>query len=556
MPPTKSKVPAKKITTKVCVKPTTLTKSKPAIIKKANAKSAKAKVAKAKNTVAAEANDEYLVEEWKMVAGFSKYECSNLGNVRNINNKRPLKGEKNPEGYIRHNMSDDNNKRIHTLEHRIIALTWIKNDDNKPTVDHINRKRNDNRVINLRWATKKQQAKNRESTYIKGNNTRSVWKCDLNTNEKIKFYNTITEAALDIGKAEKASSNISICALGKYKHAYGFKWIYANENNVNLENEEWKLYLSIKSSKYYVSNCGRIKNNNKILKPTKNGGYLSVNINKKPIRVHRLVATLFVDNPDPTKYNVVNHKNSDKINNNASNLEWTNAKGNTYHAIQNNLNKAHKRVIYYDNSNIIKTYANCAEAARDLKVNRCSVRYICEGLQKSCGNTKLKFKYLDDSDDLENMKITKPRNVINKKNDKKNDKKMLYRRRAIEVYNKNGELIDICKNVTQATIKYKVNKKTVVKHCLDTVKYPNTKYTFKYEDYNESNNGNTNNDFNFRVKKFLQRANATNVIKDNKTNPDLFKEWRALIDASTLATYDPDLFAWYKPSQNNKSINI
>lgn len=36
--------------------------------------------------------------------------------------------------------------------HRLIAETFIDNPDAKPTVDHINRIRDDNRLCNLRWA--------------------------------------------------------------------------------------------------------------------------------------------------------------------------------------------------------------------------------------------------------------------------------------------------------------------------------------------------------------------------------------------------------------------
>ena len=44
--------------------------------------------------------------------------------------------------------------------HRLVAEAFLPNTENKRTVDHINRVRDDNRVQNLRWATQKEQMEN------------------------------------------------------------------------------------------------------------------------------------------------------------------------------------------------------------------------------------------------------------------------------------------------------------------------------------------------------------------------------------------------------------
>ena len=50
----------------------------------------------------------------------------------------------------------------------------------------------------------------------------------------------------------------------------------------------------------------------------------------KTITVHRIIALTFV--PNPLNLPVVNHKDGDKLNNNAENFEWTTFRGNTIHA--------------------------------------------------------------------------------------------------------------------------------------------------------------------------------------------------------------------------------
>lgn len=76
---------------------------------------------------------------------------------------------------------------------------------------------------------------------------------------------------------------------------------------------------------YSVSNLGRVKGPRKIIKPYDNGrGYLQVKLCvnglQKNVRVHQLVAKYFVGNPQ--NYIEINHKDEDKYNNRADNLEW------------------------------------------------------------------------------------------------------------------------------------------------------------------------------------------------------------------------------------------
>ena len=72
----------------------------------------------------------------------------------------------------------------------------------------------------------------------------------------------------------------------------------------------------------------------KVLKPIKTPyGYLRVSLRKNmkthTVFIHRLVAEAFVDNPNGKPF--VNHKDENKMNNNADNLEWvTSAENNNY----------------------------------------------------------------------------------------------------------------------------------------------------------------------------------------------------------------------------------
>lgn len=53
--------------------------------------------------------------------------------------------------------------------------------------------------------------------------------------------------------------------------------------------------------------------------------------------VHRAVALAWVNNPDPEHLIIVNHKDGNRTNNVADNLEWSSYSGNNYHAVENGL---------------------------------------------------------------------------------------------------------------------------------------------------------------------------------------------------------------------------
>ena len=90
-----------------------------------------------------------------------------------------------------------------------------------------------------------------------------------------------------------------------------------------MEIEGYENYLIYEDGRVYSKKNSRfIKNRNNT------NGYLitdlSKNSKKKTFYIHRLIALHYVDNPDPDKYNVVDHLDRNRLNNNITNLRWVN----------------------------------------------------------------------------------------------------------------------------------------------------------------------------------------------------------------------------------------
>ena len=93
------------------------------------------------------------------IEGYENYLIFEDGKVININTGIEKKHKIDKGGYYCIVLCKDG-KQKHFSIHRLIALAFIPNPDNKPCIDHINRNKSDNRIENLRWVTKSENQRN------------------------------------------------------------------------------------------------------------------------------------------------------------------------------------------------------------------------------------------------------------------------------------------------------------------------------------------------------------------------------------------------------------
>lgn len=101
------------------------------------------------------------MKTYKQIPGYSNYEISDCGEVRNIKTKRVLKKRLFRNNYYRINLIGDDNKSHTLFIHRLVAITYLENPFNLEHIDHIDRNKKNNNKENLRWSTLKDNMNNR-----------------------------------------------------------------------------------------------------------------------------------------------------------------------------------------------------------------------------------------------------------------------------------------------------------------------------------------------------------------------------------------------------------
>jgi hypothetical protein len=340
------------------------------------------------------------IEVWKNISNYDNYEVSSFGNVRNKNTGRILK----PGiigGYYCVGLSNIKTKSFSV--HRLVALTFIENIENKPEVNHKDKNKLNNILSNLEWVTIKENSMHRSNGVIQTTNQNlTIWRIDVNSGEKIEKYESIELASKWIydnhfgNNIHNIRSSISCTCRGLYKSSYGFNWEL--DKGEHFENEIWK-EIDIENEdtkRYYISSLGRFKNRKGVImcnyKPH-HSGYIYVRVNIKKYALHRLVALTFLENVYSKPF--VNHIDGNKLNNNVNNLEWVTCSENNLHNYKIGLNNGHKRkIIQYDlEMNEIKKFNTIKEAGVILNISYSCIKDVLKEKQKS--SKGFIFKYLD-----------------------------------------------------------------------------------------------------------------------------------------------------------------
>lgn len=326
-------------------------------------------------------------EIWKTTHISNEYFISTDGRCYSEKTQGLKNCKPETNGYINYVLMIDGKKQSF-FAHELVAKAFIGPRPDGLFIDHIDRVTTNNKLINLRYVTPKQNRHNSTPPIQRGKPTGQY---DL-TGKLIKRW----DRATDIANEYNFDIRILTMHIRKEKPYKGFIYKYLIDN---IDGEIWK-DIKILTGNLKISSYGRVKNKyyEAHYGTKSSSGYRTVFICNKTYQIHNLVCEHF-NGPAPTETAIANHLDENKENNHMDNLKWVkDTRENTEYSMG-------RKISQYDKAGkLIAKYASIVRASEATGVSTTVIGRLINNIDKT---SEFIFKYDDNRPVSKSYKATK-----------------------------------------------------------------------------------------------------------------------------------------------------
>lgn len=157
------------------------------------------------------------MEVFKPIKEYPMYSISSEGRIIKNSTRKMMKPSVMSKGYMQINLFTNDGRRKKELVHRLVAITFIPNENHLPEVNHIDGVRHNNTVSNLEWVTRKENV-------LKSSLPRKI----MVSKKDGSFFASFNSEQEACDKLNLTLSNVSACLNGnkqKTHKGYTFKLI-------------------------------------------------------------------------------------------------------------------------------------------------------------------------------------------------------------------------------------------------------------------------------------------------------------------------------------------
>jgi hypothetical protein len=306
------------------------------------------------------------------------YKISNLRGIWSEKSKRFIGSDALIGGYRQVRLSTAG-QAVTMKVHTVVKISFHGPTPQGYVIDHIDRDPLNNRLDNLRFATRSENALNVDAR--KSSVGFSVLQQPINGGSLHRWDSVLAVAT----SLQVNAETVKNWCRAYPKPARGFVWEYDKRDMVG---EEWR-EITVNKVKVGVSSIGRVKQwlGMPSYGHVNRNGYATASIGERTYQIHRLVCEAF-HGPSPNPDMVVNHKDECKTSNRADNLEWVTVQENNAYS---RARAVRQLTLMGDH---FRDYPSAREAADDTRISYTQILQCCNGSTKTAGGYQWQFQVL------------------------------------------------------------------------------------------------------------------------------------------------------------------